>query len=683
MILVRRIQRSLALQQAAQAVLAACVIGLLLSSLEMGWVTWREREKADALTRQILDLVEGSAAAAAWNLDDSLAEQIGASALSIDAVAGIEIHVDGQAPLWSLYRLPDGSFSNSAPPSAAPGALGSLIFADMGKGQRTLFRPTADGAAHPPIGTLVIRLDASRLSADFSALLAASLLGGMVRNLLLGLALTLLFHRFMIRPMVAVAHAVDRINPGDPGRMRVPVPAGHEQDELGGLVARINSTLERLDLSQQALRNAATRDALTQLPNRALLNERLEHALARAARSSKQVAVLFLDLDRFKTVNDSLGHEIGDQFLRAVACRLRDTLRTSDTVGRLGGDEFLLIIDEIEAPKEAIHIADRVLAALARPLKLSGHQFHPTASIGMSLWPDDGQEVGALLRSADIAMYAAKNAGGACWRMFSTEMADGAMLRLRTEARLRAAELRGEFELFYQPKISPMDRSLTGVEALLRWRTEDGYVAPAQFIPLAEETGLIRPIGQWVLNEACRQAALWRLQHGDVPVAVNVSARQFNDETFPDRVASVLAAHDLPPSLLTLEITETMAMSEARGDFAILRRLHDIGVGLAIDDFGTGYSSLSHLRRMPLTVLKIDQCFMEEVPRDTAIAITILELGQRLGLEIVAEGVETMAQFEWLRQQACATIQGFLIAPPLPAKDLENRFLNQRQMVAG
>lgn len=664
---------SLAARQAARAVLAACLIGLLLSVIELAWATSRERGKAIDLAGQMLDLLEGGAATAAWNMDEGLAEQIGLSALSINAIDGVEIMLSPEQPLWQRFRIDDADKAKDSP-------LGQLVFGDLTIGERPLFRPLPDGKTDAPIGLLRIHFDMAKVSADYFAFVTSTLLSGLLRNLLLGLALTLVFHHFLTRPLLSLEQGITRLTSGGD---RLPLPAGHAHDELGRLTLRINETLERLDNSQEQLRQLATRDPLTGLPNRALLLERLDHALARARRGRLGVASLFLDLDRFKQINDSLGHELGDRLLQAVADRLARTLRGSDTVGRLGGDEFLIIVEEVREPKEAIQVADRILAALAHPIALNDHQLHTSASIGISIWPNDGEDSTTLLRSADIAMYAAKTAGGASWQMFSAEMSEKAMTRLRTEARLRAAELRGEFTLFYQPKVGPHNLALKGAEALLRWRTDDGFAAPGTFIPVAEETGLIIPIGEWVLREACRQAAQWRGSYGDLPIAVNVSPRQLADKGFPDKVRAALAESGLPPSLLTLEITESVAMSQASGDFATLHQLREIGVGMAMDDFGTGYSSLSHLRRIPLTELKIDRALMATVPQDAAIPAAILELGFRLGLEIVAEGVETPGQQEWLAGMNCQTIQGFLIAKPMPAAEFERQFLADHARAAG
>jgi diguanylate cyclase (GGDEF)-like protein len=664
---------SLAARQAARAVLAACLIGLLLSILELGWATSRERSKAVDLAEQMLDLLEGGAATAAWNMDEGLAEQIGLSALSIGAIEGVEIMLGPEQPLWQRFRANQIDKTGNNP-------VVQLVFGDLALGERPLFRPLPDGKADPPIGLLRIHFDMARVSADYFAFVTSTLLSGLLRNFLLGLALTLVFHRFLTRPLLTLEQAIAHLSTG---HERLPLPVGHEHDELGRLTHRINETLERLDSSQEQLRQLATRDPLTGLPNRALLLERLDHALARARRHQSGVAVLFLDLDRFKHINDSLGHELGDHLLKAVADRLAHKLRGSDTVGRLGGDEFLIIVEEVREPKEAIQVADRILATLARPVEIGGHQLHTGASIGISVWPGDGEDSTKLLRSADIAMYVAKAAGGAGWRMFSADMSEKAMTRLRTEALLRAAELRGEFVLFYQPKVCPDNLTIKGAEALLRWRTESGFAAPSTFIPVAEETGLIVPIGEWVLRDACRQAAQWRARYGDLNIAVNVSPRQLADGDFPDKVRAALAASSLPPNLLTLEITESVAMSQVGGDFAMLHRLREIGIGMAMDDFGTGYSSLSHLRRIPLTELKIDRALMATVPQDSAIPATILELGFRLGLEIVAEGVETTAQREWLCAMNCQTIQGFLIAKPLPAEEFEQQFLADRSRAVG
>ncbi|HYE51364.1 MAG TPA: EAL domain-containing protein, partial [Azospirillaceae bacterium] len=388
------------------------------------------------------------------------------------------------------------------------------------------------------------------------------------------------------------------------------------------------------------------------------------------------VALLFLDLDSFKHINDSLGHGVGDLLLRGVADRLQATVRGDDTVGRLGGDEFLIVAENLPDAAEALRVAERVLQTLSRPFTLEGQQVHAGCSIGIALFPEDGADPETLLRNADVAMYAAKSSGAGTFKFFSQEMTDRAVRRLRTEASLREAVEREDFELFFQPKVEARSRRVVGVEALIRWRMGDQYVPPGEFIGLAEETGLIVPIGDWVLREACRTAAEWGRRFGPVVMAVNVSARQLSDPFFPVRVTEVLQETGLPPHLLTLEITETALMRDLESNCRPLETLRGIGVGVAIDDFGTGYSSLSYLRQLPVTIIKIDRSFVAEIPRDTAIAATVIALAEKLGLQTVAEGVETEEQLRWLAAEGCPLIQGFLISRPLPKAEIEARVLD-------
>jgi len=669
-------KRSLAASQATRAVIAAVIIGLLLTLVEVGWATLRERSKVSQLIGQVLSLVEGGARTAVWSLDQKLAQQVAVSTLSMDAVSGVEIRLDDGRILWAEWR--------QGRPGRTSSFLGRWVFADLATGERVLHRPGAIVGSHPtvdlrldaPVGLIRVFLDPSRISADYLAFVTSSLLSGLIRNLLLGLALTVVFHRFLTRPILAVRDSLAQLDPEKPGPKAIPSPAGHEEDELGALVDHVNATLDRLSNSQAALLRLATRDPLTGLPNRALLQERLTHAINRAARSGRQVAVMFLDLDRFKQVNDSLGHDAGDQLLQFVAQRLEMAVRESDTVGRLGGDEFLVIVEDVERSAEVVQIAERLLASVSVPLRLAGEAVHVGASIGIALHPQDGRDGVDLLRAADTAMYAAKSAGAGCWRLFSPDMALHALDRLRLESSLRQAMANAELELFFQPKVSPMDLRLLGAEALLRWRHNGAYVAPDEFIPVAEEAGLINEIGDWVLAETCRTAARWRAVHGDIPFSVNVSARQMTS-ALPARMAEILALTELPPALLTLEITESACLAQLADGSSTLSALRRTGVGLALDDFGTGFSSLSQLRRIPLTMLKIDRTFVADLPAEDAVAATIIELGRRLGVEVVAEGVESEAQRQWLAAAGCTAIQGFLITRPLPAAAFEAAFLDR------
>ena len=504
-------------------------------------------------------------------------------------------------------------------------------------------------------------------------------MAGTLRNLLIGLAMAAVFHRLLTRPLLQIGRAVARIDPEKPYGQPLAVPRGHADDELGFVIARFNHTLTLLEREHDELRRLATRCPLTGLANRALLLDRLDHAIELANRAREpdagRLAVLYVDLDRFKRVNDSLGHGVGDLLLCRVAERLGASVRRCDTVGRLGGDEFLVVLERVADRDEAAMVAQRLLDGLSSLREVGEHRVHLTASIGVAVHPLQGSgespdSIG-LMRMADSAMQAAKTAGGDRFVFYTRDMTDRAETRLRLESGLREAVAARAFELVYQPKIEAASGRLTGFEALIRWRHEGAAISPADFIPVAEDTGLIIEIGRWVLEEACRTATRWALDHGPVPVAVNVSARQLADPGFARLVEQVLQRHGTPPHLLELEITETVIMKDVRHHLPTLNRLRALGVRIAIDDFGTGYSSLAYLRQLPVDVLKIDRSFVNDLPHAPDIASTVIALAQRLLLSTVAEGVETAEQRHWLAEAGCDCLQGYLISRPLAAEAAE------------
>ncbi|HEU5449950.1 MAG TPA: EAL domain-containing protein, partial [Acidimicrobiia bacterium] len=421
------------------------------------------------------------------------------------------------------------------------------------------------------------------------------------------------------------------------------------------------------------------------LPNRSLLLDRLAHALARAQRNGAPVTVLFLDLDRFKTVNDSLGHTAGDRLLAAVGRRLADSVRPSDTVARLGGDEFAVLLEDTPTGA-ALDVARRLEEALESPFSIDGHQVFARASIGVATGEGGKQTADELLRNADLAMYMAKGRETTRHASFEPGMHTAVLERLEMEADLRRALQAGEFFLHYQPVVRLADASVVGMEALIRWKRGGDVVSPAVFIPVAEETGLIVAIGQWVVSEACRQAAAWQREHALQPplrLSVNLSARQLQDPGLVPDVEQVLNACGLDPNCLVIEITESLLMSDPDVAVQRLRHLKDLGVRLAIDDFGTGYSSLSYLRRFPVDVLKIDRSFVAALgagPEDAALAHAIVKLGHTLKLNIVAEGIETPEQLSELRSLGCEYGQGYLFAAPLGVDAVAALLADRRTM---
>jgi diguanylate cyclase (GGDEF)-like protein/PAS domain S-box-containing protein len=458
------------------------------------------------------------------------------------------------------------------------------------------------------------------------------------------------------------------------------------RDGAGRFVRRagvVQDVTERT-LQEARIEHLAYHDALTGLPNRALLAERLERALAHAQRHAQQVAVLFIDLDRFKLVNDSLGHDVGDRLLQEIARRLRGVLRDADTVARVGGDEFQVIVTNAGSSVDAAAIAEKLMHVLGEPFVLEGQELHVTASIGVSLFPRDGASGELLLKYADTALYEAKGEGRNAYRFFSPEMNAQAHGRLRLENDLRRAVERGELELHYQPQLDLGSGEVCAVEALVRWRHPlRGLVLPNAFIPMAEETGLVLGIGDWVLHEACRQVASWQREGlSDLRVAVNISARQLQRPGLDASVRQALADSGLSPHCLELEITESSVMHDPQHAQSVLQSLRDLGVQLSIDDFGTGYSSLAYLKRLPLDRLKIDRSFIGGIPADSddaTIVETIIVMTHKLGLRVIAEGVETLEQRLQLVRQGCDEMQGFLLAHPVPAGELPGLLETLRQ----
>src|SRR5687768_10068655 len=422
---------------------------------------------------------------------------------------------------------------------------------------------------------------------------------------------------------------------------------------------------------EERIRYQAYHDSLTGLPNRASFTEHLEEAMRRAKRAGWPLGLLFLDLDLFKRVNDSLGHDAGDRLLRVAAERIRRAVREADMLFRMGGDEFTVLLEDVRGPEEAAMVASRVLEAIAEPLQLQHHEISVSASIGIALYPRDDTVGERLLKSADTAMYKAKELGRNRYAFFAREMNERVESQMLLEAALRRALKNDEFVLHFQPRVSAATGRATGAEALLRWKhPEWGLVEPARFVPLLEETGLVVPVGAWVLNEACRQAKAW--QAAGLPpmrVSVNLSSRQFRSEALFDAVSEALRAANLAPHLLELEITESLLVENVDHAMGVMGKLKAIGTPISIDDFGTGYSSLGYLKRFPIDSLKIDKSFVRDIatsPKDAAIVKAISALARSLGIGLVAEGVEEPWQVEFLRARHCTEMQGYLFSRPLP-----------------
>ncbi|MBD1827330.1 EAL domain-containing protein [Microcoleus sp. FACHB-61] len=457
------------------------------------------------------------------------------------------------------------------------------------------------------------------------------------------------------------------------------------RNESGKAVRAIGTMMDITQRKQaeEIIRYQAVYDQLTGLPNRILFNERLLASLKKAKKTQKMLAVMFLDLDRFKKINDTLGHAAGDRLLEGFAGRISDTLRSTDTVARWGGDEFTVLLPEINCLEDAVKTAQRIFNNLKPAFKLEEQAFHVSSSIGIALYPDDGEDAETLVKNADAALYRAKEMGRNNYQLYTSTINPQGSQLLTIENRLHEALEEGEFEIFYQPKVNITTWRIQGMEALLRWQhPELGLVTPATFIPIAEENGLIVPIGEWVLQTACTQNKAWQdALHPDLRIAVNVSARQFQQFNLLEMVANCLEKSGLEPQYLELEITETTAMQDVDYTTKVLKELQNLGVQIALDDFGTGYCSLNYLKKFPLNILKIDRSFVNELttdPCERAIANAVATLGRDLNLSVVAEGVETKEQLECLRSLHCQEIQGHYFSPALSANDARKLLVNSQ-----
>ncbi len=520
------------------------------------------------------------------------------------------------------------------------------------------------------IGTILIRLDLDGVYQGLARAFLAILIASSLALLLAFLILAWLQHSITspLSRLVALMHSVSddkdySVRSLDTGK-----------DEIGYLADGFNQMLEKIDAHDHKLRRIAHYDNVTALPNRHYFNQRLEDAIDEAAQNGEHVGVLFIDLDNFKVVNDTLGHNVGDMLLKTVAERIAGALRGSDCVCRIGGDEFAVILQDLPGHGDAAVVAGKILNEMAQAVWVNDSEIYIGASIGISVYPDDAADMRALLRCADVAMYYAKSRGKNNFQMFQQDMEGKALKRLALESAMRKALEKKEFVLHYQPQVDIATGKLVAVEALIRWpRPDIGVVGPLDFIPVAEDSGLIIPLGEWVLRTACLQAKQWLDAGTPLRVAVNLSGRQFADERLVSNILAVTSEIGLPPYLLELELTESMLMDTKEISIAKLEELKNAGFMLSVDDFGTGYSSMSYLKRFPIHALKIDRSFIQDLPYnqdDAAITKAIVSMAHSLGLEIVAEGVETSEQMRFLREHGCKVSQGFFFGQAVPPSEI-------------
>ncbi|QYJ72518.1 EAL domain-containing protein [Shewanella sp. FJAT-51649] len=663
--------KSLTWKQTNLVVFTALFFAIAIFIVEIALVVVSTKQQLTTTQQELLDSVEQPAANAVWALDDNLARQTLEGAIKVEHVGSAVIELDDGSMFVSVSN-------NKKNNSQTFISLSNKLFDDLKEISRPLYRPFYfEGTQKQQlIGTLTIFYDTQELTNTLFSQLRFSFFATLARALLLTLVLSVVFHRFLTQPIARISEAIDKISPDSPDENLLPMSNAHKDDELGLVTSKFNQILIQFSQTQSKLRKMATRDPLTGLPNRTLLLETIAVTIQRSRVHKSSFALMFIDLDRFKNINDSLGHALGDQFLARIARILERVVGDKGSVSRLGGDEFVILADSVHSPDQAADFVDKLLVQLNVPIQLNEHAIHPAASIGISIYPEDGNSAEDLIRHADIAMYSAKAAGSNQWAFFKQQMTERAAVRLRTEASLHDALKNNEFLLYFQPKLDLQTGKITACEALIRWQKDGRLISPISFIPVAEETGIIIPIGRWVIEQSCRVLRDWQKKYNfAIPIAINVASQQFADASLVSDIKQMALRYQIQPELLEIEITETSLMNDIELAINKLEQLKSAGFGIAVDDFGTGYSSLSYLRHLPITTMKIDRCFVSDLPGDSAIASTILMLGKQLNLTIVAEGIENEMQLDWLKQNQCQIGQGFYFSQPLPQAEFEALYI--------
>lgn len=663
--------KSLTWKQTNLVVFTALFFAIAIFIVEIALVVLSTKQQLTTTQQELLNSVEQLAANAVWALDDNLARQTLEGAIKVEHVGSAVIELDD----GSMFVSVSNTKSNNSQTFVT---LSNKLFDELKEISRPLYRPFYfEGTQKQQlIGTLTLFYDTQELTDTLFSQLKLGFFATLARALLLTLVLSVVFHRFLTQPIVRISEAIDKIDPDSPDENLLPVSNAHKDDELGLVTSKFNQILIQFSQTQSKLRKMATRDPLTGLPNRTLLLETIAVTIQRSRVHKRSFALMFIDLDRFKNINDSLGHALGDQFLARIARILERVVGDKGTVSRLGGDEFVILADAVHSPDQAADFVDKLLVQLNVPIQLNEHAIHPAASIGISIYPEDGNSAEDLIRHADIAMYSAKAAGSKQWAFFKQQMTERAAVRLRTEASLHDALKNNEFLLYFQPKLDLQTGKVTGCEALIRWQKDGRLISPMSFIPVAEETGIIIPIGRWVIEQSCKTLREWQKKyHFAIPIAINVASQQFADASLVSDIKQMALRYQIQPELLEIEITETSLMNDIELAINKLEQLKSAGFGIAVDDFGTGYSSLSYLRHLPITTMKIDRCFVSDLPEDSAIASTILMLGKQLNLTIVAEGIENELQLDWLKENQCQIGQGFYFSQPLPQAEFETLYI--------
>jgi len=672
----------------------AVTFGILCLALFSSLVSsWQANEQVQRTLieqgRHITEnLARQSALALLYASPDNAAEAVSAT-LAFPSVVSVEIRDTDQRVLLARGNTRPAEFpKNFVPPAGAELAVLDAESAGAWRFVASVYsRPSAASpfqvqeARRERLGDVAVVMSKAALSQMTSDIFIANMSSSFSFALLILFLIRFLTNR-MTRPLNQLSASMARAEAGESNVRAVlsgPKDIADMARAFNSMMAALEDRIAAVSHAERRIRHLAYNDTLTELPNRMQFMDLLNQAMDRARDNGQMFALLFLDLNRFKNVNDTLGHDVGDRLLIAAGLRIRHSVRAGDSVSRFGGDEFTMLLEDLDTTTVALTVSQKICLALAAPFEIDGHDIYVSASIGISVYPADGMDGNTLLKHADSAMYRAKknNSG---YEFYESGMEATISEHVLMEGALRRAEGRNELLVYYQPKAVLATGAVSGMEALVRWKhPEFGLVPPARFIPLAEETGLIVSIGAWVLRAACTQARIWADTGMPLAVAVNLSGVQLRQRDFIDSVRAVLAETGLDPTLLELEITESVLMEQAKEILSTLHQLKEIGVQLAIDDFGTGYSSLSYLKRFPVDTLKIDRSFVRDVtsdPDDAALVTGIIALAHSLRLKVVAEGVETAEQRDFLVRCDCDLIQGYLLSQPVPPEMFERKMLD-------
>lgn len=677
---------SLTTQQLAAMFGFAVVVLMVLQILVFGLALLRERSRLAEVHQGIPETVKKGLVRALWNMDAATTEDILSGLLSVPEVSAVTLTLPSGRLHAAIRRRTDKT-------NQLLEEIGKALFAGIDEGVFVIDidRTMSGRNGLSVLAYLRIQFDLPGITQRFLVGAAYYALGLLLLVVVISIGLAVIVQCVITEPLKRIAGSISLIDPAQPSRATIQIPSWHRHTEVGQVVKQTELLLTHLGAALDELRITARTDALTGLPNRYSLIDEIDRSIARAVASGVATgarpdrdgrsgfALIFLDIDDFKQINDALGHEAGDYLLRALAMRLTEAVTDDGLIARVGGDEFVCLTGPLQDRKTAKLIGERIIAAVTKRVEYQGQLLRVGGTVGIALFPEHGQSFPDLFRAADTAMYVAKaNRRGSC-QFFEPEMSEKALVRLHLQASLRDALEAEAFDLHYQPQIDVHTGEVSGCEALVRWTHGGRAISPGQFIPVAEMTRLIIPLGNLVLKIAGRQAQRWRALGFRGRIAVNVSPVQLEEmPEFLDSIEQVIEAGVVDPTLIELEITESGCIGEDHRRSGLLSKLRDRGFTIAMDDFGTGYSSLAQLERLPVDILKIDQAFTAKLPEDPRTASIILHLSRQLGLRTIAEGVETNAQKAWLLAHGCSTLQGFLFAPPLPAPEFEACFIRWR-----